>query len=138
MNSLPAELLSLIFAKLNNKGSFKLTCVRFALIRSPGLHYCYHVNTYLSANLQNMTHLTLNGDFNEQIDGLLPQSLTHLRLGDKFNQPVDKLPSTLVWLTFGKSFNKSVNSLPHTLKRLKFGDEFNQTVDALPLILMMI
>jgi len=64
-------------------------------------------------------------EFNECIDGLIPDWITHLTFGPWFNQPVDNLPNStrqgealtvgracalITHLKFGYKFNKSVES----------------------------
>ena len=91
----------------------------------------YESNIFINMMPQSITHLTLGGQFNQNIDNL-PQTITHLILGELFNQPVDKLPQNLIYLEFGHDFNKSVDNLPKNLKYLKLGNDFSRSVDYLP------
>lgn len=95
-----------------------------------------------------ITHLYLDGLFNNKVDNLGDQTLLtnypyynnqnisnliHLEFGQFFNQPVDCLPNSILYLTFGQFFNQSVDKLPISLIKLEFGDCFNKTINNLPL-----
>jgi hypothetical protein len=99
--------------------------------------------------LKNLTHLEFGIEFNQPIEGRLPDSLEILELGmkfdkevknlpknleililgDTFNKSIDLLPDDLTVLTLGHKFNKPINKLPLLLKTLKFGENFNQSID---------
>lgn len=104
-----------------------------------------------------LRELRLPNDFDQPIDGILPESLevlilrTHfnqsvnhlpsrlkyLELGCRFNQPVDHLPNRLIHLVIGLNtwgrFNQSLSHLPNSLKTLTLSlRDFNQDLDHLP------
>jgi len=100
----------------------------------------------------NLTHLTLSGNFNFCVDNLpqnikclvlsnsfnlpidhLPKSVTHLFLGSLFNCAVDYLPNSMQHVAFGFCFNKNVDNLPPHLTEITFGNAFHQQVDNLPI-----
>ena len=69
-------------------------------------------------------------EFNECIDGLIPDCVTHLEFGFYFNQPVNNLPNSITHLNFGYCFNQSVNNLPSSITHLEIGGKFNKSVES--------
>lgn len=80
---------------------------------------------------ETLTHLRFGDKFNKPISVMLPQSLKHLTFGDEFDRPIDDiLPSELTHLTFGAYFDKPiVKTLPNTLTHLSFGFFFDQPIN---------
>jgi len=68
-------------------------------------------------------------NFNQNINGILPNSLKCLVLGSSFNQEIFKLPPNLKYLVLG-GYNHETKKdlLPKSLKYLTFGYEFNKVL----------
>jgi hypothetical protein len=83
---------------------------------------------------KSVTHLTLRKDFNQSLQGILPDALVDLNLYCKFNQDIlpGHLPSSLRNLSLGYKFNKPIiGCIPYGLVHLEL-DGFNHNVDDLP------
>lgn len=59
-----------------------------------------------------------SNDFNEPVNGRLPETLTHLTFGLDFDQPIDNLPSNLTHLVLEFTYSRPINKFPPNLKHL--------------------
>lgn len=80
--------------------------------------YNKHINKQIFDNLNNLTHLTLGGNYNQSIDGILPQTLKYLKLSEKFNQSINNLPNNLEILEINNNYNQPIDNLPSSLVKL--------------------
>lgn len=79
--------------------------------------------------------------YDQDIDHLLPSSLTSLDLGERLNLPITSLPPLLSSISFGTHFNQPLEdfTFPPSLKTIQFGGWFNQQVDYnLPFSLLLL
>lgn len=93
--------------------------------------------TFLT-KVKSLTHLRFgNQDFNEPVDGLLPNSLVHLDLNYSYNHPLTNLPQNLEFLMVEEGFRQSLDFIPNSITDLRMGNEINDemqcTITKLPL-----
>ncbi len=110
----------------------------------------HEIDTNVSLLPHNLTHLDIDGHFNQPVDNL-PDNLYKLKLFGRFNQRVDNLPKSLKILEISgpfyysldhlpellelyieSSFNSQIHHLSDSLTHLTLGWNFNQLVDHLP------
>eukprot|EP01112_Ceratiomyxa_fruticulosa_P016135 TRINITY_DN4843_c0_g1_i1.p1 TRINITY_DN4843_c0_g1~~TRINITY_DN4843_c0_g1_i1.p1 ORF type:complete len:423 (-),score=65.69 TRINITY_DN4843_c0_g1_i1:359-1438(-) len=113
------------------KGLLYYTPKKIKGIRSASNHTFFMKSA--ASQLSHITHVTFSDIFNENVDYVLPPSVTNLVFGFYFDCEVNHLPKTLVYLEFGFNFNRSISGkLPASLKQLKLGYYFNQSIRDLP------
>ena len=80
--------------------------------------------------ISNITHLTFNWQFNQDVRGCIPNSVTHLTFGYSFNQNIkDCIPNSVTHLTFGFRFNQDItNCIPNSVSHLTLGQLFNKNI----------
>jgi hypothetical protein len=93
--------------------------------------------THLTSNFTNInkipnsiTHLTLDGYFNQDIKGCIPNSVIHLDLGCSFNQNIkDCIPNSVTHLTMSQYFDKyEEGCIPNSVTHLTLGKYYNMKI----------
>ena len=82
-----------------------------------------------------LTFIRFGDRFNQRIGTLFKEciKLEVIEFGFNFNQDVDgNLPESLLILEFGERFNKEVKNLPGKIRRIRFGQNFDRSIDFLP------
>uniref|UniRef100_A0A6C0C7I2 F-box and FNIP repeat-containing protein n=1 Tax=viral metagenome TaxID=1070528 RepID=A0A6C0C7I2_9ZZZZ len=70
-----------------------------------------------------ITHLTFNGDFNENIHGCIPNSVTHLRFGEHFNHSIEGcLPVSVTHLSIDNRYYMFASALPSHVTHFELGN----------------
>lgn len=79
--------------------------------------------------------MTFGDDFNQPINGRIPDSVTHLTFSNNFNQAINScIPKFVTHLAFGWNFNQSVKDcIPRSVTHLSFGYRFDKNIDELPI-----
>lgn len=95
------------------------------------INYSYFNNNIDGVLPESIEYLVLGGVFDNDINKL-PKNLTHLYLSDTFNKNIDNLPKKLKCLMIGNSFDKNIDILPDNLEYLIIGNSFNQHINNLP------
>lgn len=80
-------------------------------------------------HLPNLRHLEFGDDFNQPIDGKLPDCLEVLLLHTNSNLPITTLPTNLKHLFLGCKYNQPLPRLPEKLTHLDLGYAFNQPIN---------
>ncbi|AUV58578.1 F-box and FNIP repeat-containing protein, partial [Bandra megavirus] len=77
-----------------------------------------------------VTHLTFGDDFNQDITDCIPDNITHLTFGYNFNKNIKGcVPNSVIYLKFGSKFNQNIKGcVPNSVTHLTFGSEFNRDV----------
>lgn len=73
--------------------------------------------------------LMMGCEFDNPLEGNLPEGLIHLSLGFEFKQKILRLPTTLVYLKFRGKFNHDLPIMPPSLRYLEVGFKFNKSID---------
>ena len=109
-----------------------------------GIYFNQPLNITLS-QLTNLTHLTLDYCFNQELEipfnihvlilgcnnkhliENLPDSIVELHLLENFNLELSNLPSSIKTISFHKnsSYNKELNNLPKSLEKLYLPQKYN-------------
>jgi hypothetical protein len=91
-------------------------------LTKPNFDYIYRVMNFKGGNFKNLTHVTLESDFNQQL--IFPESVIYLRLGSKYDHPLSHLPKLKI-LICGVYYRQPLQ-LPETLEELYLGFYYNQ------------
>jgi len=97
-------------------------------------HLIFNVNEQINSIIpETVTHLTIGTSFNKSIKGCIPSSVTHLTFGYSFNKSIkNRIPSSVTHLSFSCLFNHSIDTLPDSITHLKLGCNFDQIINKLP------
>lgn len=116
--------------KIKNKVENK---IKVYWINFSYLFYCEPNELNKNSFFEGLTSIEFCGDFNQEIDGILPKTLKFLSFKkSKFNKSVNNLPENLKELIFEGKFNQPVDYLPKSLTKLILPENFNQSIDKLP------
>ncbi len=79
-----------------------------------------------------VTHLLLDGYYNQELKDIIPNSVTHLEFGYYFDQSLNEgdIPNSVTHLTFGYHFSKSLKEyiIPNSVTHIRFNGFIKQSL----------